>query len=333
MRGSRIAVFWMIAILLPVIARGLHAQDTSTTRREAAAIAKYVGLGVGGRQSLERALDLEHQVRHLDSLPSSVDDEKLLAHAVLVGYYGTAGVPDLELYHARMVLALAPDLSPDTRLQLASVIFGGYTAIASISAQNGDLGATELILGNIPHDIATAPAVVRPLALMKGRYALIGKAMPPLAGASWINAATDSLTVPPAAMGQDGHTTLIEFTAWWCGPCHESYPYLRGVTKRFPGKSVNVVLVTTRMGQFRKDKHLSRDKEFALLTDYFVNEEHLPFPVGVIDSTSATMSSYYVDAMPEVIVVDGSGIVRAVIQGWDADVENRVTRQLDALLK
>jgi thiol-disulfide isomerase/thioredoxin len=282
---------------------------------------------------LDRALELEHQVRHLDSLPSSVDDEKLLAHAVLVDYYGTAGVSDLVRYHARRVLALAQNLSPDTRLELAPIIFGGYHALATMSAQRGDLGTAQLILANIPSDISTAPAVARSLGLIKGRYALIGKTAPSLDRASWINTATAPVMVPPAATGQSHHATVIEFTAWWCGPCHESYPYLRDLPTRFPGQSVSVVFITARMGRFRKEKALSREEEFALLADYFVKEEHIPFPVGVIDSTSAPMSKYYVEGVPELIVVDASGVVRAVMQGWDADVEQRMTSELDTLLK
>ncbi|MGI8548782.1 MAG: TlpA disulfide reductase family protein [Gemmatimonadaceae bacterium] len=311
------------------------AQSDSLALREAARIAKSVAIGIRGRQSLEHVMSLEHQLRHLDSLPSAVDDKKIIAHAAMADYYRSVGVPDLLRYHVRTVIALAQQLDPKSQAQLATIVFQEYAAFAELSAQQGAPGDAEAILASIPIDVATSPFVARPLALAKGRNALIGKIAPPVQVPTWINAPGQPVVVPVAATGGTTQraATVIVFTAWWCGPCQDSYVYLRSIAKNFPEQPVSVVLVTARSGHFRTEKKLSRDEEVARLTDYFVKEQKLTFPVALADSAGPPLSNYYVERVPELVVLDAAGVVRTVLQGWDGGTYQHLTAAISEALK
>ena len=48
---------------------------------------------------------------------------------------------------------------------------------------------------------------------------------------------------------------VVGFTASWCGPCKQSYPYLKKMKEQF-GDDLKVVLVTTDATVRDKEKHL-----------------------------------------------------------------------------
>lgn len=323
-----------VACAAPAVS-AVAAQSDSPVRREAVRIARSIANGIHGRQSLDHAMDLEHQLRHLDSLSSTVDDQKILAHAVMVDFYRSVGVPDLLRYHARRAIVLAQQLDPESQAQLASIIFQDYAALADLSMQQGAPGDAEAILASLPNNVATSPSVARSLALVKGRYALIGRRAPPVDVPTWINAPNRPVFVPVAATGQirQPAATVIEFTAWWCGPCQDSYEYLRSLAKSFPEHSVSVVLVTARLGQFRNAKKLSREEELARLTDYFVKEHNLNFPIAVADSAGPPLPNYYVESVPEFVVIDATGVVRTILQGWDVGTDQHLTAAIREVLK
>jgi len=298
-------------------------------------LSKSVALGLTGRQSVTNALNAERQVRHLDSLPVSADEDKVIAHDVMADYYQTAHVPELVRYHARAVVYFAQYLDANAQRRLASIIFDGYLALAELRIDDGAPTDAAAILGVVPSDVAASTYVQDPLRNALGRISLVRRAAPPINSPDWINAAARPASITPdGSPSQGAHAaTVIEFTAWWCGPCHDSYKYLRDASGQHPAHSVNVVLVTALMGTFRTTTHLSRPAEVAQLTNYFDNEEKLGFPIAVVDSTGPPVSAYYVDAYPEIIVVDGNGIVRAVLRGWDSRSDARLGNAINDALR
>jgi len=49
---------------------------------------------------------------------------------------------------------------------------------------------------------------------------------------------------------------VVGFTASWCGPCKQSYPYLKKMQEQF-GEDLKVVLLTTDATVRDKEKHLA----------------------------------------------------------------------------
>jgi thiol-disulfide isomerase/thioredoxin len=115
--------------------------------------------------------------------------------------------------------------------------------------------------------------------------ALIGKPAPPF---------KFSLQQPAQL---SGHVVLLEFWATWCGPCEITAPRLDEWHHRFP--DLRIVGVT--------------DEEAAPIAQY-VAEHKLAYPVA-LDPGDATARAYMVQALPTIVLIDKTGIVREVHVG------------------
>lgn len=168
------------------------------------------------------------------------------------------------------------------------------------------------------------------------RAELVGQPAPALVADHWLNAA-------PAGNRLEigGAVTVIEFTAHWCVPCRESYPGLLRLQQRFAASGVRVVLATRLWGYFGAERGIDAARELAADRKLFVEDDALPFPiaiatppagVGQAEGADANAKAYFVQPIPQFVVVDRQGRVRRIDLGWEPGDEARLAALIEKLL-
>jgi thiol-disulfide isomerase/thioredoxin len=108
-----------------------------------------------------------------------------------------------------------------------------------------------------------------------------------------------------------GHVVLLDFWATWCGPCEITASRLDEWHHQFP--ELRIVGIS--------------DEEAAQIQQY-VAEHKLAYPMAT-DPGDATAHEYMVQALPTMVLIDKSGIVREVHVGIpDLDALEGRIRQL-----
>jgi cytochrome c biogenesis protein CcmG/thiol:disulfide interchange protein DsbE len=110
-----------------------------------------------------------------------------------------------------------------------------------------------------------------------------------------------------------GQVVYVDFWASWCGPCKRSFPWMNELAQRYGANGLTVVAVNV-------DK--KRDD-----ADRFLAATPAQFTV-VYDAAGATPAAWAVKGMPSSYLIDRSGRVVMVEQGFrdeqKAVVESRI---------
>jgi thiol-disulfide isomerase/thioredoxin len=115
-----------------------------------------------------------------------------------------------------------------------------------------------------------------------------------------------------------GKVVLLDFWASWCGPCRETIPVLRSIAKKHADAPFVIISIST-----------DRDVD-AWRTA--VAQEHMTWP-QYRDADGALASKFRVSAIPTVVVVDGEGIVRDRVEGYEPGYDARLGSDIQKCIK
>ena len=118
--------------------------------------------------------------------------------------------------------------------------------------------------------------------------------------------------------GLKGKVALLDFWGTWCPPCRESVPTLVALHKRFAGKPVEFVGIS------------SDSDQNAWKT--FIAAHHMDWP-EYIDLSDAVQETFEIDSFPTYIVIDPQGMIRFRQSGFDeqmsgVELEDAINRAL-----
>jgi thiol-disulfide isomerase/thioredoxin len=177
---------------------------------------------------------------------------------------------------------------------------------------------------------------------MLGRYLMDGQEAPELFPRNVLNAPKSE---DPGRVRQ-GQVTVMLFAAYWCGPCHDIYPDVIDVSRKFKANGLQVMLVTQLSNITNDSKALKPDEELALIQKLYVDELKMPFPIVIeapfdakstgdksIDQQKKNRQSSLFSFYPMMLVIDKKGRTRAILIGTVPGQGERLRTKIQELLK
>jgi hypothetical protein len=107
---------------------------------------------------------------------------------------------------------------------------------------------------------------------------------------------------------------------------------------KYKGKPVESIMATSLYGYIGDKRNLSPEEEVAADREYFRVEHKLTSPVAInplasqADYESSIDGKYAVGGIPEIVIIDRKGVIRATVVGWDKGNEARFAAFVDKLL-
>jgi len=321
-------------LVAPLVARALSLK-TLPESQNAVILVSAVRTGLREPKGDARNARLETYVDSLDKLSDAAIESKIAAHSSMNGYYRADDIDAGIIKHSTWLIETGKKLTPDLRKKFGSTILSAYENMAEAWAGQGMNAQAIDLLKRAPKEWPEVTTAETRLKSTLDRYFLVDGAAPPIVGTTWLNAPANT-----TQMEMKGHVTLLEFTAWWCGPCKESYPGINRLRERFGKDGFRVLLATQLYGYFEKeglpDRSLPAEREIALDKTYFASHE-LPVPIVIGPKTSEVRDpndlAYRVGGIPQIQIIDKQGRIRLIMVGYDDANEPKLAKFIEALLK
>jgi peroxiredoxin len=111
---------------------------------------------------------------------------------------------------------------------------------------------------------------------------------------------------------------ILDFWATWCGPCVQAMPIIEKVAAKFKDKGVELYAVNLQ--------------ESADEIKAFLEEAKLGDISVALDSEGKTAGAYRAEAIPQTVIVGKDGVVQVVKVGLSPNLEEALTKDLEALV-
>jgi cytochrome c biogenesis protein CcmG, thiol:disulfide interchange protein DsbE len=114
-----------------------------------------------------------------------------------------------------------------------------------------------------------------------------------------------------------GKVVYLDFWASWCGPCKQSFPYMKGLVQKYGPNGFVVVTV-----------NLDRSRPQA---EAFMHKIGVTLPV-TYDSGGVIAKQYKVSDMPTSILIDRQGRVRFTHKGFHSNEQSTYQVHINLLI-
>jgi peroxiredoxin len=122
----------------------------------------------------------------------------------------------------------------------------------------------------------------------------------------------------PVSLAQfKGDVIMLNFWASWCGPCRQEMPLLDSIYKQYKDMGFTLIGVNVEPN--------SHDANAWLM------KTPVSYPI-LYDTRSQVSQLYHVQAMPTTVIIDRTGVVRFVHNGYLPGDENQYMNSIRALI-
>jgi peroxiredoxin len=142
-------------------------------------------------------------------------------------------------------------------------------------------------------------------------HALLGQAAPPIELELLDGGRLD------LASFKDKNVVILDFWATWCGPCVQAMPIIDKVAAKYKDQGVRLFAVNLQ------------EEPDEIRT--FLEEAKLDVPVA-LDTEGAVAAAYMANNIPQTVLVGKDGTVQVVKVGLSPNLEDALSKELEALL-
>ena len=314
------------------IERALDATAGDPARR-ASALVTATRLVMRQPKSDDRNAKAEKYVDALDALPEPFVREKIEGHGMLNGYYRADDIDAGILKHSTKIIEFGQRLTPEQRTPVVRTIVAAYVNAAEAYAGQEQTPKALDLLRTALKDLGSVEGVDAQVRPTLERSELVGKPAAAVEAPQWLQSAPES-----GRLEMPGHVTLLEFTAHWCGPCRQSYPGIVRLANTFGPKGFRVVMATQLWGYFESQRNLAPADELKAIGEYFP-KHGIVFPIAVgnrvtgrTDARDVNDANYKVGGIPQIQIIDKTGVIRLIMVGYDQANEARLSALIARLL-
>jgi thiol-disulfide isomerase/thioredoxin len=125
-----------------------------------------------------------------------------------------------------------------------------------------------------------------------------------------------------------GKVVLIDFWATWCPPCMKEMPEVQKLAENYAKAKKDVVIVALSQDDETKDPVELRKLIETTLSERKIATNSL---IGM-DPSKSVGEAFAIEGLPTVVILDGKGIVQAAHVGYNPEVLQTLTKNVDALL-
>ncbi|WP_437338126.1 TlpA family protein disulfide reductase [Sorangium sp. So ce394] len=185
--------------------------------------------------------------------------------------------------------------------------------------------------------MSRTPSFARVAAVLCASFALslsagCGGAAPPAppapeAGGGLVGSAAPELAAEvvsgegPATLKEaGGKVVIVDFWATYCHPCRKSFPKYQELVERFGGGLAVLAVALDAPEDVSKEQLVA-----------FADEAGVKFKI-LWDKDQSAVKSYSPRRMPTAFIVDRRGVVRHVHAGYEDGEEEKIAREIEALL-
>lgn len=264
-------------------------------------------------------LKLANIERKLGDFPSALDDAK--RSGKVAGDNKTAAV-QAHLFRATLLTQLSGKPTDKKLKEAEDELRQAITLDPSITVSRFDLGMVLLKQERDSEGLAEMNAYLEapnadPATVAEARRIIASpiRAREPFAP-DFSFTAEDNQQISNASLR--GKVVLLDFWGTWCPPCRESIPTVRGLQKKYSGKNVQIVGIS------------SDDDEAVWRT--FIKAQQMTW-LEYIDLSSTVQEAFKIESFPTYIVLDKDGVIRFRQSGFGEDTGANLEEALNKALK